>query len=218
MFEKIAQFDGDKGLTFQEAIAKANKRKLRIPSNLEIDSRLQGEEWKKEKEMYPCWTGTLIIYEAVGKAFGKTVEYQGLTFNVPKAFQGKKGAAIVVNHPDFILKDDVITPGKSTKCIPLPDDDGWYLPEPQFGIPNGSKGEDDGKHRKLWRWQDKAYIGLVARCYGRWLGRYRRVVDAYYVPSSRLGVHGTATGKVKPPPHRHEWICKTCGQEKEGSR
>jgi hypothetical protein len=83
-FQKLAQYDDGKGLTFQGAIAEAAKRKVRLPSNLEIDARLQGEEWKTEKEMYPCWTGTLIVYENVGVPFSKTVQYEGLTFNVPK--------------------------------------------------------------------------------------------------------------------------------------
>jgi len=214
--QKLAQYDDGKGLQFKEAIAEAAKRKVRLLNNLELDARLQGEEWKQEKEMYPCWTGTLIAYEAPGKPFCKTVEYEGLTFNVPKQFQGKKGRTIVCNHPDFILKDNVITPGKSAKCIPIPEDDGWYLPEKQFGIPNGEKSSDNGQTRYLWRWSTP-YCGLVARDYDWWDGRDRRDVGCDCGPSARLGVFG-ASGKYTVPKHKHEWVCKTCGEAKGGKR
>lgn len=215
--QKIDQYDDGNGLTFQEAIAEAAKRKLRIPSNLEMDARLQGEEWKKEKEMYPCWTGTLIIYEAPGKPFGKTVEYGGLRVLVPKAFQGKKDIAIVCNHPDFISDGVDVAVGKAAKAIPFPASDGWYLPDPEFGIPTTSKdGDDDGQHRYLWR-RSEPYIGLVARGCGWWGDGGRRDVDCDDWPGDRLGVFGTAQGKVKAPPHEHEWVCQACGEPKEES-
>jgi len=218
--EKIAQYDDGKGLTFQEAIAEAAKRKLRLPSNLEIGARLQGEGWKQEKEMYPCWTGTLIAYGAPGESLGRIIEFGGLVFNVPKKFQGLRDRAIVVDHPDFILKGDIITPGKSAKDISFPESDGWYKIESQFGIPTpiGGKTSDDGKSRYLWRRDEKPYIGLVARYCGRFGGRGRRLVGADYRPVHRLGVFGTASGKMKLPPHKHEWVCATCGAVQGGKK
>ena len=214
--QKIAQYDGGKGLTFQEALAEAAKRKMRLPTNLELDERLQGKEWEKEKEMYPCWTGTLIVYEAPGKPFGKTVEWEGLRVLVPKAFQGKKDMAIVCNHPGFLTDGKEIALGKEVKCIPIPSSDGWYLPEKQFGIPNGEKGEDDGKRRYLWRWSH-SYIGLVARWCDRWFDGFRRGVGCGEVPCRRLGVFGVPfNGKM--PKHKHEWVCKTCGEALGGKK
>ncbi len=179
--QKIAQYDDNKGLTMQEALEAVAKRKLRLPTNLEIDARLQGDEWKKEKQMYPCWTGTHIQYKA-GAA-----------------------TALVWNEGE-----------KKTK-IKLPLQDGWYLPDKKYGIPNGEKSDSSNPAaRYLWRYQDRDFNGLVARRYGGWFDWYRRYVYCYYVPNYRLGVFGTATGKVKSPPHKHEWICKTCGEERGG--
>jgi hypothetical protein len=104
---KIAQYDDSQGLTIQESINAANQRKLRLLSNLELDHRLfLSDDWKKEKEMYPCWSGTFIAYEAPGVAFGKTVGFRDLVVSVPKQFQGRKDCVLVCNHPDFKLKKD----------------------------------------------------------------------------------------------------------------
>ena len=233
---KLARYDNGKGMTPHGAQAEAVLRKVRIASNLEIDLRLQGEEWKTEKEMYPCWTGTLIVYEAPGEVFGKTIQFDSLTFNVPKKFQGLRDRAIVMNHPDFLLSGNILTPGKSAVDIPFPGEDGWYLPEPQFGIPSplGGKTSDDGNSRHLWR-RDEQYVGLVSRWYFRWDGWDRRGVDCYCRPGGRLGVFGTTSGNVKLPrtcsanrtgrtlaeprsPHKHEWTCRTCGAELGGKK
>jgi hypothetical protein len=214
MTEKIAQFDDENGLSFKDAIAEASKRKLRILSNLEVDERLKGDQWEKEKEMYPCWTGTLIIYEKPGVPFGKVVEHEGLRALVPKEFQGKKDMAIVCNHPDFLSDGKDVAIGKGAKLVPFPKEDGWYLPDPEFGIPSLEKGEDDGKRRYLWRWTSQAHIGLVARHYYGFLDWFRRFVVADFGPGFRLGVFGAASGKVTPPKHKHEWICRSCGVSK----
>jgi len=210
---RLADYENDDGLDFKDTIEKANKQNVRILSNLEIDKRLKSGQWEKEKEMYPCWTGTLVVYEEPGKAFGKTVECEGLIFNIPKKFQGKKNMAIVCNHPDFVLKENTITPGKSAKCIPIPEKDGWYLPEKQFGIPNGEKGNNDGHRSYLWRWSSP-FVGLVSRCCGGWGGWDRRVVDASYGPYGRRGVFGIK-GKCSAPNHKHEWVCRICGEVKK---
>jgi len=205
--ERLAQYDDDKGMTFQDAIAAAQKQSVRILSNKEIDARLQGDDWKQEKEMYPCWTGTFIAYPAKGQPFGKTVEYKGMTFNVPRKFQGKKDRAIICNHPDFILKGNIITPGKSARCIPFPQKDGWYVPDVASEVPSGG-GSSVGTARYLWRWSTP-YCGLLARRYYGLGGRNRRGVVAGCGPGSRLGVFGVK-GTFKMPEHKHVFKCE-CG-------
>jgi len=182
--EKIAQYDDGKGLTFQEALAAAAKSKLRLPTNLELDAHLQGDEWKKEKQMYPCWTGTHIRYKA--------------------------GAT----------KAEVWNEGEKKKTkVSLPLNDGWYLPDAKYGIPNGEKSSaDNPKARYLWRYQHEDFAGLVARRYYRWNDRVRRYVLCYYWPNLRLGVFGTASGKFKTPKHVHEWVCRTCGEVLGGKK
>jgi hypothetical protein len=186
-FVRIAEYDGGKGLSMIDSINAANQRNLRILSNPELDYRLvDSDEWKKEREMYPCYSGTFIAYEAPGIAFGKTISFSGLVVNVPKQFRDRKDCALVCNHPDFILKDNVFTLGRSAKCISFPSSDGWYIPESEFGIPNGDKTNSLNKAaRYLWR-RNSSFSGLVARddyCY------WRDVYAYYYgIYLGRLGV------------------------------
>lgn len=74
---------------------------------------------------------------------------------------------------------------KKTKIF-LPNDDGWYLTDSKYGIPNGEKSSNSNPDaRYLWRYQNKDYDGLLVR-----RGDYdgRRLVVCYYVPYFRLGV------------------------------
>lgn len=212
--ERIAQYDDERGLTMQDAVAEANKRGLRILSNKEIDERLASDIWKGEKEMYPCWTGTLIAYEEPGTAFGKTIEFRGLTLKVPQKFQGKKDAAIVCNHPNFTLKDNEITLGKEAKLISLPFDDDWYLTEKEFGVPcENKRGSGTSQARYLVKYQDSSYVGLLVRWGRRWGDYSRRGVVAGYRPSDRFGVFGE---KINVGKHKHQWeqVCTLCGAKR----
>ena len=102
---------------------------------------------------------------------------------------------------------------KKTK-IPLPLNDGWYLPDKKWGVPNGEKSSESNPDALyLWRWQNDDYSGLLVRCYGGfddWRG-----VDADRLSVIRLGVIESARKMTK---HKHEyvrkWVCKTCGEEK----
>ena len=96
---------------------------------------------------------------------------------------------------------------KKTK-IRLPLNDGWYLPDKVWGIPNGTPSDSSNPDALyLWRWQDRDYTGLLARGYDR-LGDRRGVVASYFA-DDRLGVFGVK-GKFKLPPHKHVWRCE-CG-------
>ena len=75
---------------------------------------------------------------------------------------------------------------KKTK-IRLPLNDGWYLPDKVWGVPNGApSSESNPDALYLWRWQDRDYTGLLARGYGRLWGR--RLVGAGYCAVDRRGV------------------------------
>ena len=201
--EKIAQYDDGKGLMLGESIREAEKHKLRLPANLEIDNRIVNtDEWKKEKEVYPCRTGTFICYEKPDRAFNKTLEWEGYKVLIPKEFQGKAGIALVCNHPDFKLTGNIFSSNKF-QAIELPRQDGWYDTEPRFGIPIGEKKGYADNRRYLWQRDNEEYIGLLARRYCGFYVMCRRYVDAYYLPTFRHGVFGTATGKFKLPKHKH---------------
>ena len=76
---------------------------------------------------------------------------------------------------------------KKTKIF-LPLNDGWYLVNNKYGIPNGEpSSESNPNARKLWRWQDRDYSGLVSRIDDYLFYDGRRVVVCY-VSGFRHGV------------------------------
>ena len=96
-----------------EALALAQREnKLIVPNDI-LDRILAGiTDTELLKKLYkgPTWTGTLVIYEAPDKKFGKqvtfTFEYQknvksSFSFKIPKQFQGLRNCALAIEHPDF---------------------------------------------------------------------------------------------------------------------
>ena len=84
---------------------------------------------------------------------------------------------------------------KKTK-IRLPLNDGWYLPDKVWGVPNGApSSESNPDALYLWRWQDRDYTGLLARGDGGlwdWRG-----VSADYSAGDRLGVIASARSSAR---------------------
>ena len=79
--------------------------------------------------------------------------------------------------------------GEKPEKIHLPLNDGWYLPDDRYCIPNGeASSEDNPKARYLYRRQSSSFDGLLVRRCGWFDGRLRRGVVAYYGPGGRLGV------------------------------
>lgn len=193
-----------------KGVLEANKRSLTIPSNLEEDARLQTDEWKKYRSAYAVWTGTLVAYRKDNAPFEETLDFRGLKFRVPEKFQGKSGI-LAVNHPDFLLNGNTYTAGNSAKLLKFPEENGWYKPELDFGIPNGKPSErHDNEARYIWRRDEEDFVGLLVRWLGG--GNYRRGVGCDYDPYYRLGVLGKKqNGKL--PEHKHEWVtsCASCG-------
>ncbi len=142
---RIAQYDNKKGLTQDNAVATANQKKLILLSNKLLDARLvTSDQWKKEKEVYPAWSGTMTAYVEPDKSFkqsnkkdsGKYALYTDpetnitYRFPVPKETEGisnlreAKNIILVVEHgfdekgnPTFEINDD----GKDQKMIHVPD-------------------------------------------------------------------------------------------------
>jgi hypothetical protein len=192
-------------------LERADREKRVIASNLELDAVLRSGDWNKWRDAWACWSGTLVAYKASGVPFGETVEFRGWVFKVPKQFQAKTNSVLVVNHPDFRVEGETFIPGKSVACIPIPAGNGWYKPDPVFGIPNAEKTgtEEDGY---LYR-QNEDYVGLVVRWDGGFVDDLRRYVGLFFYPGYHLGVLESDrpwSGKV--PKHVHEWEtkCKLC--------
>lgn len=141
---------------------------------------------------FTVWTGTLLIYEAPGRAFGETLVYAwehtvqySISFNVPDEFRGQRNCALIVQHPDFDL---VPAEGNSYKLIvtdvnmihlieKFPSTGGAYPYEEQFRIPVQSTSSSNDQ-RWFWRVGGSCYIGLVVRLdWSRGVGAGYRASD-----------------------------------------
>ena len=116
--EKVKQvIEFHKKLNFFQALALAQREgKLIVPNDVHdrILTEASGEQYLRQN--YSVWTGTLIIYEAPDKKFGKNVVFSwdvngvnySISFKVPKQFRGLRNCALVVEHPDFeVVKIEV---------------------------------------------------------------------------------------------------------------
>ena len=197
------------GVPAWEAIEQANKEeKIIIPNCVHDRILVETDHWQNPeiKAGYPAWTGTGIVYEAPGKAFGKRVVFNwqdenvkySVSFSVPKQFQGKKGCVLVVEHPDFVFepkgKNRFELKVKDENLVHIvenfPASDGWYNQDERFRIPVGNPVDSsDPDARRLWRIDDDSYVGLLARSFSGIRGYLRQDVGAGRRLSDRLGVH-----------------------------
>ncbi len=194
------------GLPFFQALALAKQEGKIIAPNFVHDRILT--ETKDEKYLeqnYSVWTGTLAIYEAPDKPFGKEVvsywkynydvEYS-ISFKVPKQFQGKTNCALVIEHPDFELINignnnyELRVDEQSVRLIQnFPKKDGWYIPHSETKIPHGKKVEQGPDSRYLWRIADSSFIGPLFREFIHFGGFGGWDIGAYYRFCVAFGVH-----------------------------
>jgi len=181
----------EEGMTMLQAIEEANKNGLILVPSKDIDERLNGKEqlWQAEKDFYPCWTGTLIIYAAPNKEFGKEISFEGLRVRIPRKWQRKRNCAIACNHPNFTIgKDGTIKLQKAALIENFPTQGGWHVPEKNFGIPCGALySEEDAAARLLRLFITGPFVSLVV-CGDFFLSiGGRRDFDAARRPSRSLG-------------------------------
>ena len=148
------------------------------------------------------WTSTMAAYEKAGVPFGKSIIFQSgnetWKITVPKKYQGKRNLVLLANlSPKEGKKEGsvvTLTPKKIT-AKPMPEQNGWYMPD-EFGFPSGNASSNsDETARYLWRRDICAYVGLLSRGSYWWFGYYRRVVLADYYGYYRFGVMISNTGK-----------------------
>jgi len=185
----------DKDVTGYDALKLAGS--VPIANNKFIDSLLRSGEWQKHRELFPAWTGTVIIYEAPGRSFGKFVQSENVLFEIPREYQGLKNSALVLESPNLKVEehdDKHILTGKIVKIKDFPASDGWYGADKDTVIPQGEKissSREDARY--LWR-RNEQYIGPVARYYDFYGFYYLfyiydwRLVFAYYSLHHALGV------------------------------
>jgi len=196
-------------MTQMQALEDANAKGIILMPLKDLDERLngEGELWKAEEALYPAWSGTFVAYEMPDKPLGKTIECKikenTFVFNVPKKFQGKRNIALAINHgfsedgkplisykqigeKKFLVE---IADKSMIKAIRhFPSEDGFYLPEKEFGLPSGSKLNNDGKNtRHLWR-INCAYCGFASAGLGVVLIYGRRSVGVGGRSDGRFGV------------------------------
>jgi hypothetical protein len=211
---RLAQFEGNQGLTARQAIQTANSRRITLLPNKStsedvtkgFDGRLAlTDTWKNEKPVYPAWTGTMFVHGKKDAPLPKTVEYTDSETKEKWVFDtgaaaGSRNVILAINHgfsedgkPLIQLHEDKnrivveITDPKQISIIEnFPAKDGWYMTDPKYGIPVGEKADSgDSNTRYLYRIGDEK-AGLLVR--GNNVLVRRLVVIASGWPSGRFGV------------------------------
>ncbi|MEW6035067.1 MAG: hypothetical protein AB1529_00500 [Candidatus Micrarchaeota archaeon] len=191
-----------KGLNVFEALDLAKREGKVIVPNYVHDRILTETEGTAFFVSYLVWTGSVVIYEAPGRAFGENVVFHwegrdnaqhAISSVIPPAFRGIKDCALIVEHPDF----DFVSLGSRSYELRAADESRVHLLEkfPREGkhpyrfdeilrIPSGARVQSDDGVRYLGR-LDHSFLGLVAR---GGLGISRRNVLLGNAPSVAFGV------------------------------
>ena len=210
---QIIEFRRD--LNFFEALALAKEEgKLIVPND--VHDRILTETKDKEflLQNYPVRTGTLIIYEAPDKPFGEQVvfswkddsdEKYSVSFTIPEQFRGRANCALVIEHPDFEvlnLGDNryalKVTDEKIHQIEQFPKQDCWYIPHTETGIPQGTIVKKSSDSRRIWRFNDSAYLGPVVRDVDDIDGSLKQVVNAFCRSTVWFGVAFIGLGEATP--------------------
>ena len=150
-----------------------------LVSNKECDSLSEKTSPKNGSGM--VWTGTLVISEREGKAFGEVVRVvadfaspYNFIFEVPSGFRGKRGC-LVLEYPDFEfepLDENTyrIRPiGWLAHVEGFPSVIGWFRVEQNFGLPIGEalrESSDTSRFLDILNREFCAHISLVSRDLG----------------------------------------------------
>jgi hypothetical protein len=99
-------------------------------------------------------TGTYVVYENVGTPFGETVQYDGLTYNVPKEYQGNPrmiNKMFVFEHRNGVTIDEKgVFTGEVIAILNRPVKDGWYEIDPDTAIPTGKECVPNDPIARYW--------------------------------------------------------------------
>ncbi len=171
---------------------------LRVISHKVADVALNvGEAWKSLASGSPFAVDASIAYEKPGVKLEKEIVFSSFqgeprVVSATGKYNGEKNISLValgISGKDFKKDGREIRldiPDERFIVVPdFPDQNGWYMPHAETGVPHGKKVESSPDARYLWRLNDSSYVGLVARvCFYN----YRRYVDLYYRSSFALGV------------------------------
>jgi hypothetical protein len=120
-------------------------------------------------------TGTVVIYEARGKALGDSFLYKdkyiSIKFTIPSQFQGRTDCVLVAEHPDF----ELLPVGTGSYELKVPDENtlhalsdfprngGWHRLDGVFEIPVLRKSAGTNSTTGYLHRLNSGYLGPVAR-------------------------------------------------------
>jgi len=170
----IMKKEGQDQFNIIEAATAAKKAGLRILSNKEVDALLN-RGWEKADTIGAIWTGTLVIHGRPGEKLGKAVKTKsrdGLSwvFEVPPNFRSLKDAALVIEHPDYVLAEigfrvTVRVPDlrKIRMVKDFPRQFGIYETDKEAGIPHGRALASNTETSRYFDRGSEPSIGVVER-------------------------------------------------------
>ncbi len=201
----IIEFRGDLNLFQASAVAK-REGKMLVPNDVHDRILMETKDKGLLVQFYGnwLWTGTLVIYVAPGKKFGKNIVFSwednvkySISFQIPKQFRGKTNCALVIEHPDFELidlKDNKyelkLLEGANVRLLEnFPTkSQRWYNTDSETKIPIGRPVKESKDARCLWRFEDSSYLGPVARYFDYGGDNRRQFVYAVCRSTLRFGV------------------------------
>jgi hypothetical protein len=152
-----------------------------MASNKEVDALLNSGE-----HIGVVRTGTFVIHGARGKPMGEKIEYERITYNVPKEYQGPEfiGKMLVFEQSTgFEIDRDGNVTGKVVKVMDIPLSGPWQLVDTETGIPKKESSNPDNPDARRWCGSTDAGIFAIVRC--ETMGKY---VLAYNTPSDSFEV------------------------------
>ena len=158
----------------EEALQMADKNGLVIASNQRLSQAFfVNDEWRKIKDAFTCWSGTMVAYDKPDMRLGKYIEYLDTytcityMFPVPQQFQGRTNLLLLAEHPNFTLETDghkrIVRATEVEAVSDFPAASGnWYLGHHAFDIPVGRRVESSHPQaRHLFRYEKM--VGLIER-------------------------------------------------------
>jgi len=214
---RIAEPMGMFGKTQRQVVEIANQCRFSLLTNKEFDKRLVKTGFRRltagispfVEQTFPAWSATMGAYEAPGKMLASTIQYAdsdtktNFVFEVPARFQGAKDIILAVSQTldsygwslityedkggnDVLVK--VHDQSKIKAITAFPSSNGWYMSDPEFGIPTGKEVDSSSsKARFLSRLDGSPYVGLATRWYLEHDSDLKRYVDFSQQPSHRFG-------------------------------
>lgn len=223
------------GLTQEQAVEKANKRKLiLVPHSWALKDLVRKFHQNKRLDTYPIWTGTLVAYAGFGRPLEETILYRDpktkycYEFEVPVQFQGKKDCVLAINHgfnydgspifefrrkhagePDYIIH---VYDKALIKQVNLEGSGSGHIPEKEFGIPVPS-GEEVGFSSTLYRLcaPNDPYVGLLSDSIGQTFNADHVHVHMDWPHSDHLGAMTKKWHRQKKAKSRKKADC--CGND-----